>query len=303
MNRFETRDALFDPEALSRIGHLELLSQRLVDGLLSGRHRSTHKGGCFEFAEHREYSAGDEIRLIDWRVFARSDRYYVKEFEEETNLQAIMVLDASGSMQFGHSTVSKFDYARIACACLARLMLRQRDSVGLAIIGRTLRQYIPPRSNASHLQALCGALRAAAPADETLLAANLLEAARRVKRRGMFLILSDCFGDREALSRTLHQLQLRGHEAVVLQVLAPEETTFSFSRWSRFECLETAGLRLDLDPTAVRAGYLERFGRFLNELATDCARLGCDYRRLATDRPLGETLAEFLNRRAARARR
>lgn len=303
MNRLETADTLLDPEALSRIGHLELLSQRLVDGLLSGKHRSTHKGGCFEFAEHREYSAGDEIRLIDWRVFARSDRYYVKEFEEETNLQAIMVLDASGSMEFGHSTMSKFDYARMACACLSRLMLRQRDSVGLAVVGRTLRHFIPPRSNASHLQALCGGLRAAQPGDETSLPASLLEAARRVKRRGMFLIFSDCFGDREPFSRTLHQLRLRGHEALVLQVLAPEEITFSFSRWSRFECLEKAGLRLDLDPAAVRAGYLERFGRFLGELASDCARLGCDYRQLPTNRPLGDALAEVLNRRAARARR
>lgn len=302
MPQSEQRDELLDPAALSKIGHLELLSLRLVDGLISGKHRSTHKGGCFEFSEHREYSAGDEARLIDWRVFAKSDRYYIKQFEEETNLQAVMVVDTSGSMEFGLSTPSKLDYARMAAACLARLMLRQRDSVGLSMVGRSLRQFIPPRGNASHLQAICSALRKAEAGGMSDLGAGLLESARRLKRRGLFLIFSDCFGDATALSRALHQLRLRGHEVLVLHVLAPEEVTFSFDRWSRFQCLEAADLHLDVDPTAIRRKYLERFEKFRKKLTSDCARLGCDYGLLETNRPLGDVLAEFLSRRAAMAK-
>lgn len=299
----DDRLELLDPEAISRIGQLELLSLRVVDGFLSGKHRSTHKGGCFEFAEHRAYTAGDEVRLIDWRVFAKSDRYYIKQFEEETNLQVLMVVDASGSMQFGRSTVSKLDYARMACACLSRLMLHQRDAVGLAVTDSNMRQYIPPRSHASHLQAILDALRRTRPGGETALAACLRQLAPRMKRRGLIVILSDCFGELGPLVEAMHHLRLRGHELIVAQITAPEEVTFSFTRWSRFECLEVAGTRLDLDPPAVRKRYLERIGAFLRDLKRECARVRCDYLPMATDQPLGDVLAHYLARRAARVGR
>lgn len=290
---------LLDPQVMSRIGHLELVSLRLVDGILTGRHRSKHQGGVFEFAEHRDYSAGDEIRLIDWRVYGKSDRYYIKRYEEETNLQVVMVLDASRSMEFGLSTASKFNYARVACACLSRLILRQRDAVGLAVVDRVVSRFVPPRAHAHHLEALCDGLRAAKPQATTALAEGLLEAARRIRRRGIFLVWTDGFGDRNSLIKSLRQLRQRGHEVVLLHVLAPEETSFQFDGWSRFECLETETLRIDLDPPAIRKRYLEEFGRFLEEFQRDCRRLGCEYRPMPTDRPLGDAVAEFLHRRMA----
>ena len=294
---------LLDAEAVSKTGNLEMLSMRVVDGFLSGKHRSTHKGGCFEFAEHRAYTAGDEIRLIDWHVYAKSDRYYIKRFEEETNLQAVMVVDSSGSMQFGHSTATKGDYAKMACACLSRLMLRQRDSVGLALFDVTMRQYVPPRANASHLQAILGALCRSRPGGKTSLAATLHEVARRMKRRGLIVIFSDCFGESAPISKAIHHLRLRGHEVLLFHTMAPEELTFSFRSWSRFECLEQEGLRIDLDPAAVRKRYLERLRAFVDTLQRDCAKIGCDYQALPTSRPLGDALAHYLTRRAARIKR
>jgi uncharacterized protein (DUF58 family) len=288
---------LMRPAALSSIGPLELLSRRVVDGFLSGAHRSTHKGGCFEFAEHRAYSAGDETRLIDWRVFARSDRYYVKLFEEETNLQVLMVVDGSGSMQFAASTLSKYDYARLACACLSRLMLRQRDAVGMVstAVGSP---YIPPRSSAYHLRAIAEGLVRARPGGATSLASVLHGIGKRLTRRGLIVVFSDCFDDLPRLIQTLRLLRLRGHEALIFHILAPEELNFTFSRWSRFECLETPGLHLDLDPTSIRKAYLERLDKFLGDLKRECLSARCDIVPLSTDQNLGDALAHYLRRRA-----
>ena len=212
---------LMCPAALASIGPLELLSERVVDGFLSGAHRSTHKGGCFEFAEHRAYAPGDETRLIDWRVFARSDRYYIKQFEEETNLQVLMVLDGSGSMQFAASTISKYDYARLACACLSRLMLRQRDAVGLISTANDGRTYVPPRSTAWHLRAIAEMLVRARPGGDASLAGVLHTVGKRLKRRGLIIVFSDCFDDSERLVKALRLLRLRGHDVLVFHVLRP----------------------------------------------------------------------------------
>jgi uncharacterized protein (DUF58 family) len=288
---------LMCPAALASIGPLELLSRRVVDGFLSGAHRSTHKGGGFEFAEHRAYAAGDETRLIDWRVFARSDRYYVKQFEEETNLQALMVVDGSGSMQFAASTISKYDYARLACACLSRLMLRQRDAVGLISTANDGLSFVPPRSNPHHLRAIADALVRARPSGAASLASVLHRAGKRLKRRGLVVIFSDCFDDVARLTQSLRLLRLRGHDVLLFHVLAPEELTFSFDRWSRFECLEKAGLHIDLDPSSVRSRYLERLKKFLDELKRECLRVRCDLVPLSTDQHLGDALAHYLRRR------
>lgn len=291
---------LLDVEVLSRIGPLELIAKRVVEGYVTGRHRSPYKGGCVEFAHHRPYSPGDEVRLLDWRAYARSDRYYIKQFEQETNLQVMTVLDASGSMGFAGQTVSKFRYAQIALACLARLMLQQRDAVGLGIANATLRRYIPARSTPLHFQSLIEALQQAEPAGETALADCLHELAQRIKRRSLIVIASDGFDDVDELLRGMHHLRSRGYELLLLHTLAPEEITFNFGQWSRFECLEVAGRRIDLDPAIVRKKYLERFNVFLERLQQGCSEVQCDYVQLATDQPLGETLAHYLARRSAR---
>ena len=288
---------VFDPRDLAAVERLELLASRVVDGLLAGRHRSELKGGSAEFTEHRGYVPGDEIRLIDWKVYGKSDRYYIKQYIEQTCLQVIVALDGSGSMAFGLKGSSKFQYARAVAACLTRLVLRQSDSAGLAVLGRT---YIPPRANANHFQAIIESLRSAAPSGETSLAANLTELAQRIKRRGLLVLLSDCFDDLDSLKQAIKFLRGRGHEIILFHTMAPEELNFDFGGWSRFECLEVDGRRLDLDPAVIRSDYLEHVRKFLADLKHLCGETGCDYQPLPTDQPLGVVLSHYLKRRMAR---
>ena len=295
----ETADFL-DPHDLARLDGLELLASRVVDGLLSGKHRSELKGGSAEFTEHRGYVPGDEIRLIDWKVFGKSDRYFIKQYIEQTCLQVIVVLDGSGSMAFGLTSGSKFQYARSLAACLTRLVLRQSDSAGLAVLGKTLRHYVPPRANPNHFQPILQLLSRAQPSGETSLAQNLTELARRIKRRGLLVLLSDCFDDLDALRQALQFLRARGHEIILLHTMAPEELSFDFGGWSRFECLEVDGTYLSLDPRLVREEYLKNVQAFLFGLKRICGETGCDYHPLPTDKPLGEALAYYLKRRSAR---
>ncbi|MHA3774449.1 DUF58 domain-containing protein [Verrucomicrobiota bacterium sgz303538] len=287
-------------EDLTRVQGLELLASRVVDGLLSGKHRSKLKGGSAEFTEHRGYVPGDEPRLIDWKLYGKNDRYFIKQYIEQTCLQVIVVLDGSGSMDFGLNGVTKFQYARALATCLTRLVLRQTDSAGLAVLGKGLRDYIPPRANPDHFQAILQSITRAQPQGETSLAANLTELARRIKRRGLLILLSDCFDDLDSLRQALQYLRARGHEIILLHTMAPEELSFEFGGWSRFECLEVDGTYLNLDPGLVRSEYLENVRTFLSDLKRICQETGCDYQPLPTDKPLGESLAWYLKRRSAR---
>ncbi len=288
-----------NPADLAQTENLELLSRHIVDGFLTGRHRSKHKGGGAEFAEHRAYYPGDEIRLLDWRVFGKSDRYCIKQFEEETSLQAMLVVDASGSMGFGMSTASKYHFSRAASLCLARLVLRQNDAAGLAIIGGGIRSFTPPRSQPRHLEVLIESLVKAAPSGPTSLAADLGQLAQRIKRRALIILFSDCLDNVEQLAHSLRLLRSRRHEVMLFHVLAPEELSFSFKDRSRFESLERPGQTIDLDPVVVRAEYLTRLKVFLGRVRQACGEAACDYYPLSTDKPLGEALADYLRRRAA----
>jgi uncharacterized protein (DUF58 family) len=287
------------PDDLAKTENLELLSQHIVDGFLTGRHRSKHKGGGAEFSEHRAYSPGDEIRLLDWRVFGKSDRYCIKQFEEETSLQAILVVDASGSMGFGMSTASKYVYSRAASLCLARLVLRQNDAAGLAVIGGGIRSFTPPRSHPRHLDVLLKSLSNASPSGRTSLADDLGQLAQRIKRRALIILFSDCFDDTAQLAHSLQLLRSRRHEVMLFHVMAPEELSFSFKQWSRFESLESNGQTIDLDPVSIREDYIKRLKTFLEEVRQACGQASCDYLPLVTDQPLGEALAGYLRRRAA----
>ncbi len=285
---------------VSKLGQLELIATRIVEGLVSGKHRSPYRGCSIEFAEHRGYSPGDEIRLIDWRVYARSDRHYIKQFEEQTNLQALLVVDASGSMGFGLSTVTKLRYAQMAAACLGYMMLHQSDAVGLATLGAGLETYIPPRSRANHFQVILEALERTTPGGDASLARQLHDLARRIKRRGMLLVFSDCLDDLDALLNALHHLRVRGHEVLLFHTMAPEELSLNFNRWTRFEDLEIAGRRLDLDAPAIRQQYLAKVRAFLNRLRDGCGETRSEYLPWSTDQPLADVLGYYLSRRAAR---
>src|SRR4030095_4679134 len=186
---------------------------------------------------HRGYVPGDEIRLIDWKVFGKSDRYFIKQYIEQTCLQVIVVLDGSGSMRFGLSGQSKFQYAQCVAACLTRLVLRQSDSAGFAVLGEELRNYVPPRANPNHFQAILQSLKQARPAGQTSLAQNLTGLAMRIKRRGLLVLLSDCFDELDALRQAFQFLRARGHEIILLHTMAREELTFDFAGWSRFDVL------------------------------------------------------------------
>lgn len=290
---------LVDPAVMDQIGHLELLSRTVVDGLLAGKHRSSTKGGCCEFAQHRQYAHGDEIRQIDWQVFARNDRYFIKQFEEETNLHAVMAVDTSGSMRFGLSTVSKLEYAKRAAACLARLLLHQRDAVGTAILNEQSPAFLPPKQNAAHLQAILSTLHNAKASDGGALGTQIRACIPRMRRRGMFVLFSDCFGDPDELSTALRVVKARGHDVVVMHVLAPEEIHFDFRRWSAFQSLEIEGERVSLDPAAIRDEYLERMRAFLDRLEETVTGLGGDYVRMTTSTDLAQTLGWFLRGRSA----
>ena len=295
-----SRAEIVDPRVMERIGHLDLLSRTVVDGLLAGKHRSTTKGGCCEFAQHRQYVPGDEIRQIDWQVYARNDRYFIRQFEEETNLHGIVALDTSGSMRFGLSTISKLAYARNAAACLARLLLRQRDAVGAMVLNDQRPLFVPPKQNAVHLRAVLSCLQAAEAGGGGCLGAQIRASLPRLRRRGLFILFSDCFGELDELHRALRAVRSRGHDVIVMNVLAPEEIHFDFRRWSSFRSLEFSGQHVDLDPPAVRDEYLKQMRRHLDRLEEIVTGLGGDYVRMTTNHDLADVLGWYLRSRMAR---
>jgi uncharacterized protein (DUF58 family) len=289
-----------DPTALARFGRLELIARLVVEGVMSGLHKSPFKGFSVEFAEHRQYGPGDEIRHIDWRAFGKSDRYYVKEYEEETNLKAYLVVDSSGSMAYAGRTVSKFEHARRLAASLAYLMISQRDAVGLVTFDDSVRAMIPARSAPGHFSVLCKALEDTKTGGETPLSGILHTLAERIKRRGLVVIVSDGFDDVDELTGALRHLRHRHHEVLFLHTLAPEEEEFPFRRPSRFRSLERLGHDLRVDPVSLRRAYLERFNAFCDTLKERTRAMDADYHRASTAEPIETTLLDYL---ASRSRR
>jgi uncharacterized protein (DUF58 family) len=287
----------FDPTALAKYGRLALIARQLVEGFLSGVHKSPYKGYSVEFAEHRQYYPGDEIRHIDWRAYGKTDRYYVKEYEEETNLRAHLLVDASGSMSYRGKHPSKFQYAQYVAASLAYLMLHQRDAVGLALHDTKIRQLITPRATAKHLLHVIHALQETIPGGETSLAPLWHHLAGQFKRRGLIVILSDCFEQMGPLLRALRHFRHKRHEVLLFHVLAPEEMEFPFQKWTQFRNLEVPGQRLLVNPQRLRKEYLENFRRFCQELRDQAGQAQVDYHLLRTDEPVERALGVYLTRR------
>ncbi|MFO0878107.1 MAG: DUF58 domain-containing protein [Gemmataceae bacterium] len=287
----------FDPTSLARYGQLTLIARNLVEGFLTGVHKSPYKGFSVEFAEHRQYYPGDEIRHIDWRAVAKTDRYYIKEFEEETNLKAHLLVDASGSMAYRGKTQSKFQFAQYVAASLAYLMLHQRDAVGLTIHDTQIRQVIKPKATSKHLLHLLRGLEQTTPGGETALAPLWHQIAEQLKQRSLVIILSDCFGDTTGLLRALQHFRHRRHEVLLFHLLAPEEIEFPFKKWTQFRNLEIAGERKLVDPQQLRKEYLANFQRFCQELREACGRTHVDYHLFRTDEPVERALGIYLTRR------
>jgi uncharacterized protein (DUF58 family) len=291
-----------DPSAVERFGRLELLARLVVEGVMSGLHRSPFKGFSVEFAEHRQYGPGDEIRHIDWRAFGKTDRYYVKEYEEETNLKAYLVVDTSGSMGYAGRTVSKLEYARQLAAGLAYLMISQRDAVGLITFDSAVRSMIPALSAPSHFSILCKSLSDAHVGGEAPLSGILHSLAERIRRRGLVIILSDGFDKLDDLTSALRHLRHRRHEVIFFHVLAPEEEEFPFRRPARFRNLENQDHRLLVDPAAMRKAYLEKFHAFCAALTENTRAMGADFHKASTAAPLDQTILDYLATRTSRGR-
>ena len=299
-----TDTSLFDPKTLAKFANLEYIGRQVFEGFISGRHKSPFKGFSVEFAEHRQYTRGDELRYIDWHTYAKTDRYYIKEYEEETNLRCYVLLDASGSMRYaGKDQVSKFRYGSFLASALAYMMLHQQDSVGLVTYDTKIRRYIPPRARPNHVRIIMDELEHTEPGGESELADVYHELAERVKRRGLVVLISDFFVDPGPLLGALQHFRHRKHELVLFHVMAPDELTFPFQGWVEFRNLEMLEDKLRIDPTRLRQDYLDRVKSFIAELKRGCGDLRADYVQLSTSTPFDYALARYLSSRAGRGGR
>lgn len=284
------------PEVVARISRLEILTRQVVEGFLSGMHRSPYFGQSIEFVQHREYTPGDDTRRIDWKVWSKTDKYYLKLFEEETNLRTTLLVDISESMQFGSHAITKYDYACQIAGALTYLLLKQQDAVSLTAFDDKVRGQVASRSTNTHLGSILSVLFQQNPAQKTDLEAILRQTAQEKSQKGMVVLVSDLFVPREGLFQGLRMLRKRGHDVLVLQVLDPEEVEFSYSGVTRFQGMEEAG-QLVCDPRSLREGYLTAMQTFLHDIRRRCAAEGIDHETVRTDEHLDAVLRKYLNHR------
>jgi uncharacterized protein (DUF58 family) len=289
---------LLDPAMLTRVGSLELVARRIVEGTAVGMHESRSHGVGSEFAQYRPYMPGDDLRALDWRVFARTDRYYVRQFTAETNLDAWLVVDATSSMRFGSTGATKYDAARMLAAALAFLLVRQGDRVGLRFVGAT-REVLTPRGGERHLHVLLHGLERVAADGEGSVAAVLDEGLERFRRRGPVFVLSDLYEPADAIGEALTRLARAGFDVALFHVLDPVERTLAVERETEFVGLEGDG-RLTADPRRLRKAYLERLGDHVADLRRAAAAAGVDFVDVDTAASLDEVLARYLRGRRAR---
>ncbi len=286
-----------DPMTVSRLARLDLKARLVVEGFIAGLHSSPYHGFSVEYAEHRQYIPGDPIKHIDWKVFAKSDRFYIKEYEEETNLKSYIFLDVSASMEYASNGISKLEYGRYLAAALTYLMLSQQDSVGLVLYDERIRQYVPPRSIRNHLHAILQRLHAASPGAGTRSRATFHSLAERIKRRGLIIIISDLFDDPGDIVDSIRHFRHRKHEVIVFRLLDPAEKDFSFRHPVRFRDMET-GQEVYTHPHAVREAYLGDLKEQDALYTRVCREHAADYLSLDTGTPFDHALLTFLAKRA-----
>lgn len=285
-----------------RIKNLQLRAQVVVEGFYNGLHKSPYHGFSVEFSEYREYSPGDDPRYLDWRLYARSDRYYVKRFEDETNLRCYLAVDMSRSMGYGSGPTAKSEYARTAAATLAYFLSTQRDAVGLATFDEQLTDYLPARYRPGHMHRVMLSLERPLSGKATDLAAPIQQIADTVAKRGMVVLISDLLAPLETLETNLGYLRARGHEVVLLRVLDPREQDFGFTEPAMFHDLES-GRDLYVDPAAAREKYLRGFEQHTEAIRRASSSLGIDFYQMTTDRPLELALFDFVSARLRRGRK
>ena len=292
-----------DPRTLAKLKGLQLRARHIVEGYVSGLHRSPYHGFSIEFAEHREYTPGDDLRYLDWKVFGRTDKYYLKQYEDETNLICYLVLDISQSMQYRgpDSALSKLEYAQCIAAALAWLVLHQQDAVGLVTFDTEIRYNVTPSSNARHLQQLLHVMESASANGKTATGPIFHELAERFRKRGVVLILSDLFDDVSSMMAGLQHFHHRRHDVILLHILDPAELEFPFRTPTLFKGLEQYPQVL-ADPRSLRKAYLREVERYRNEIQKGCRSQGLDYRLVRTDQPLDLTLSAYLAERSEKVR-
>lgn len=290
-----TLSSILEAEDITSLHNLQLFARTVVEGFTTGNHTSPHKGFSVEFRQHRPYVQGDDIRRLDWKIFGRADRFYIREFDEETNLRATIVLDASGSMGYrGQKGVLKFDYARKLAAAMAYLLMSQQDAVGLITFDSKIREFIPNRTRITHLHHVLETMIKTEPGKDTALAPVLESLAQRLKRRGIVILISDFFDDPAAILKAIGVLRKKGHEIIAMQLWDRDELEFPFGQWARFENLEQDEDFLLLDPATIRRRYMEVLKNFQEQLKDGFRRHQVDYLSLPTDEPHAAALRSYL---------
>jgi uncharacterized protein (DUF58 family) len=285
----------FDPKVLAGISNLALRARWVVEGLMSGIHRSRAKGFSVEFEEHREYSPGDEIRRIDWKALGKVDRYFIKEYEDETNLRAYLLMDASASMNYASDGITKFDYGCTLTASLAYLILKQQDAAGLVTFSDHIESFIPPRAKRDYLTQILGALEKRGAAGETNVGKILEDIAGQVKRRGLIVLVSDLLDEPESILNGLRQFRFRGNDVIVFHLFDQAELELPFDGNILFEDLEAANLQVIADPRAIRTTYKQVVQEFINDMRKQCRDNTIDYQVISTATPLDQALASYLS--------
>jgi uncharacterized protein (DUF58 family) len=284
------------PSVIARAQALGLKARSIVEGLRVGDHKSPYRGFSVEFVQHREYVPGDDLRHIDWKGYGRSERYTIKQYEQETNFLGHVLLDASRSMHYGVGDANKLEYAKVLAATLAYLVIHQRDCASLSVFDEVWRQQLPASSQTGHMQTLLATLGDVAPKDKTAIGPLLEDLAKRIRRRGLVFLLSDCFDNVEPLLRGLQNLRFQGHEVIVFHILHPDEIDFPFDGTVKFDAMEEKREVLTR-PHLIRPAYLRALGDYLREFQGGCERNRCDYVLMNTGKPLAETLTAYLGKR------
>jgi len=286
----------YAPEKLAKLGNLQLLARTVVEGYISGLHKSPFKGFSAEFAEYRQYMPGDDLKHFDWKVYARTDKKYVKEYEEETNMTCQVLLDASGSMAYSSNELTKFEYGCFLAAALCYLMVQQRDQVGLVVFGETIQHRIQARNSPAHLKFVLDRLEEVQPSGLTGMATTLHAIAESTRRRGLVVLISDLIDDQDAVMNALQHFRHDRHEVIVFNVFDPAEVEFPFKGLVEFRDLETRE-RLQTRPEVLRQQYLERFNEFVGRYRRDCSSAGIDYQFVNTRMPFELMLTAYLRKR------
>ena len=287
---------ILTPDIISRLNNLSLKARFVVEGFIVGLHKSPYHGFSVEFSEHRAYGAGDEIRHVDWKLWGKTDRFFIKQFEEETNLKSYLLVDQSLSMTYKSKKMTKLEYAQILAASLGYLMLKQQDAVGLTLFDDRIRVNIPARSKRSHLNIILSQMQNIIAGPETTIAPVLHKTAEAIKKRGLIILISDLFDDPDKVLSGLQHFRYKGHEVIVFHILDPQEITLDFTQRTRFRDMES-GEEIVTDPWHIQSDYQKSMEQFCDYIKSNCRQKNIDYVQLSTDLPLDMALSEYLIKR------